>query len=408
MDLSEKFKQRVLESARLAGEWYTNNQNTEEHPWGGMHDSADLGRFMYEYFRATGWCRAMGVWGQAVGIMGLLTLAGKNGASKYRKAAVAAGEYLKSLQIVNPSDERSHGGLREHTPQTPWSYPRDAATGGMGFAALFKETGSEEYLERAKWFAEWYHRFGSDKDGWPYTYFEFQKGKGGYAGGEVVGEENDAGREHVKGDWQAGGGLVYWQLYKLTGEKKWLGYFEELIDPLVGLYEKNAAAPILLKGFHGEVEISYGNDDFAIIALVCAYRQWQQDRVRKALQHHMRRLWSIAADDGSYPSFAGTFVCNLNNCEYLQLCREAKLDEDLPALEGRIVKSAEFGLSLQETLSENPRMYGGFYGQSQFGVSRDRIHHRDAGYSLILHLRLAENGLAGPTNPYYSAWGWEK
>ncbi len=262
---------------------------------------------------------------------------------------------------------------------------------------------AEEYLQRAMWFAEWYHRFGSDREGWPYTYFDFAKGRGGYHGGTVAGEEDAAERERLKGDWQAGGGLVYWQLHKLTGEQRWLDYFRQLIDPLVGLYEKNAEAPVV-SGFHGEVEISYGNDDFAIIALVCAYRQWGEKRWLAALRHHMRRLWSIADGDGSYPSFAGTFVCNINNVEFLQLCREQGLDEDLAALAGRIVRTAEFGLTLQETLSENPRMYGGFYGQSGYGVSRDRIHHRDAGYGLILHLRLA----GGTETPYYSSWGWGK
>ena len=59
-------------SAVLAGEWYMNTQNTPEHPWGGMKDSADLGRFIYSYSPRQSSRRAIPVWGQAVGIMGLL------------------------------------------------------------------------------------------------------------------------------------------------------------------------------------------------------------------------------------------------------------------------------------------------------------------------------------------------
>ncbi|MCG3180534.1 MAG: hypothetical protein BIFFINMI_02896 [Phycisphaerae bacterium] len=406
MDMTLKLRERIMESARLAGQWYLNNQNTEEHPWGGMHESADEGRFMYEYFKHTGWCRGMGVWGQALAIMGLMSLSKASGSSKMRDAAILAGEYLKSLQIINPSNAACHGGFREHTPQTQWSFPRDAATGGMGLCCLYKETGNEEYLERARAFAEWYHRYGSDEGGWPWNFFSFKTGRGGMTqeGAEIAGEETDKDKKRVKGDWQAGGGLVYWQLYKLTGEKKWLEYFRQLIDPLIELYERNADRKINLGGFHGDTEITYGNDDFAIIALICAYRQWREAGWLKTLRHHMARLWSVADEDGSYPSFAGTFVCNNNNLEYYRLCQAEKIDENLAALWERIMKTVRFGLTLQERESDDLRAYGGFYGQSSYGVSRDRIHHRSTGYSLVLHLKLATRLQV----PWYSSWGWDK
>ena len=53
------------DAAFLAGEWYLNTQNTQENPWGGIHDSADLGRFIYEYYPARRWARGNVVWGQA-------------------------------------------------------------------------------------------------------------------------------------------------------------------------------------------------------------------------------------------------------------------------------------------------------------------------------------------------------
>lgn len=406
LKITPKFREQLAESTRLAAQWYMNNQNTEEHPWGGMHDSADLGRFMYEYFKATGWCRAMGVWGQALGIMGLMTLARRTGSRAMRESAIAAGEYMLSLQINNPSDEANHGGFREHTPMTQWSFPRDAATGGMGLTCLFKETGDELYLDRAKMFADWYHDHGSDENGWPWNFFSFAHGRGGMTqeGVEIAGEETDAGKKRVRGDWQAGGGLVYWQLWKLTGEQKWLDYFKQLVDPLVELYERNADRPIDLGGFHGDTEITYGNDDFAIVAMVCGYRTFGEKRILEALQTHMKRLWSIADADGSYPSFAGTFVCNINNVEYLQLCQEENLAEDLDALEARILRTAAFGLTLQERDSTDLRAYGGMHGQTSYGVSRDRIHHRSTGYSLVLHLRL----LGADPAPYYSSWGWDR
>ena len=49
LEFTPKQKQEFLHHAVLAGHWYCNNQNTNEHPWGGIADSADLGRFVYEY-----------------------------------------------------------------------------------------------------------------------------------------------------------------------------------------------------------------------------------------------------------------------------------------------------------------------------------------------------------------------
>jgi hypothetical protein len=389
-NITPKFREQLLESARLAGEWYLNTQNTDEHPWGGVHDSADTGRFLYEYFVTRNWCRGNVQWGQALGVMALTTLSRRLRDNRYHRSALLAGEFLKTLQIVNPSNEKLHGAIRELNPQCNWCFPRDAATGGIGFCALYKETKKEEYLDRARLFAHWYHHYGSHADGWPYGHFDFDTLTGDY------------GKGYIRGDWQAGGGLVYYYLYKLTGEKHWMDYFRQLIDPLIAIYERNADAPVT-PGFHGEVEISYGNDDFAIIALLAAYRHWKERRMLDALSHHIRRLWTIADADGSYPSFAGTFVCTINNLEYLRLCREEGLSEDTAALEQRIIKSAEFGLCQQETRSTDIRAYGGFYGQSNYGVSRECIHQRTAGYSMIMNLRIA----GGTATPYYSSYDWE-
>ncbi len=395
VELTPKTRERLLESIRLACEWYVNCQNTKEHPWGGVHESADYGRYIYEYFPKRQWCRGMGVWGQALAIMGLLTASKiiRHEHFNCRQSALTASGYLRTLQVMDQSNPIAYGALCEESPQSRYSYPRDAATGAMGFIALYRETGEEEWLHRATLFARWYHDYGSDKNGWPYCNYDFVKGS------------LDAERDLplVKGDWQAGGGLVYYYLYRVTGEKLWLDYFRQLIDPLLEMYERNFNVPVVPAGFHGEVEITYGNDDFAIIALLAAYRQWHEPRMLAALQTHIRRMWTIVDEDSSYPSLGGTFVCTINNHEYLKLCLEEKLTEDIPALKQRIVQSTLQGLTQQETASTDLRAYGGFYGQSSYGVSRDRIHHRSTGYALILNTRLV-----GEFTPYYSSWCWDK
>lgn len=390
IELSPKLREVFLESARLAGEWYANTQNTEASPWGGVHDSADVGRYIYEYFVTRQWARGNGVWGQAVAIMGLMTLERRvPSGGRYSVSATLAGNYLKSLQIINPTDEKCHGGFREHTPQDDWSYPRDGATGGMGFCALYKETKKEEYLDRARIFGAWYHKYGSDANGWPHVQFSFSKRVP-----ERVGE-------FQPGDWQAGGALVYYWLGKLTGEKHWMDYFRQIVDPLTGMLERNTGKPEI-RDFHGKSEVTYGNNDFSTIVMIAAWRQWRDMRMLDALRGYLHRLWEVQDADGTYPSFGGTFVATMSDMEYLQLCREEKLKEDLPALEERIVRAAKATLLQQETLLRDIRAYGGYYGQSNFGVSRERIHQRSTGYGMIMNLRL----VGGAETPYYSSWGW--
>ena len=69
--------------------------------------------------------------------MGLLPLAARveRGGLLYKQAALVAAGYLMSLQVLDSRDEQTFGGLREHHPQTSWSYPRDGATGGMARSA---------------------------------------------------------------------------------------------------------------------------------------------------------------------------------------------------------------------------------------------------------------------------------
>ena len=400
MKLTAKFEEQLIESANLAGCWHTNNQNNAKHPWGGVRNSADNGRFLYEYFPSTGECGGSSVWTTATAIMGLLTMSRKlldlrGGGEEFREPAIQAGEYLKTLQILDKSMESNYGGFREVTPQTPCSFPCDGAWGAMGLIALYRETGEEYCLRRAQIFAEWYHRYGSDEKGWPYWNFDFNTGKG---------ERGKTG--HIPlipyQDWQAGGALIYYQLYKLTGEKKWLEFFMQIVE--------------LLMDMHAHPEDKWifkqiGSDNFSIAALLAAYRETKDKKILATYQRYVRGQWTLMDEDGSYPS--GFFFDNFNNIEYLQLCREEAIQEDLPALEARILKTLKFGLTLQELCPREIRAYGGFYGQCQYGAVRNHIHARDTAHSILLHMRVVgETGTpflgCSRETPYFSAWNWDK
>jgi len=86
-----------------------------------------------------------------------------------------------------------------------------------------------------------------------------------------------------------------------------------------------------------------------------------------------------------------------------QIIDEEKMGIDTVPYLRAVRRGARFGLSLQERDARDIRAYGGLYGQNPFGISRDRIHHRETGYSLIFYVRY--QGKLGV--PYYSIFGWE-
>ena len=81
---------------------------------------------------------------------------------------------------------------------------------------------------------------------------------------------------------------------------------------------------------------------------------------------------------------------------------EIGLSEHVDDVKAAVTKSAEFGLGLQERTLNDRMFYGGLYGQTSFGVERDRIHHRSTGYSINFYLKL--EGQYWPRT--FSSYGW--
>lgn len=376
--MTPKQREQLMEFCRLAGDWYANNQNTNEHPWGGVANSADHGRFIYEHFPATGKCRGNGVWGQAVGAMGLLALAERLdwAGEPYREAALAAGKYLLSLQVLDQRDERLFGALREHTPQSDWIFPRDGATGCMGLCVLYRETQEEEYLYRARLYADWYIRNAMNEDGWPCHTYRFDQREGEW---------------RQEGAWQAGAGLAFYHLHKLTGEKR---YLDEGLRPLMEGYKKLCAET-------GAAE-SAGTDDFAALSAMGACLFWDDQELLDCVRRRARAYMEHQDGDGSGPGNAGAFQAGLTWQNFARLADEKNLDVDLEPYRKAIAKAACFAPSIQERDPGDLRAYGGLYGQSTYSVSRTTIHHRSTGYALIFMLR--HEGGVDPAG--YNVFGW--
>ena len=375
--LTPKAREQTLEFCRLASGWYLGNQNTEQHHWG-VGNSADLGRFLYQYNPVTGDCRGNGVWGQGLAIMGLLPLARRLdwAGEPQRNAAISAAKYLMSLQIMDRRDERLFGALREGTPQTPWIHVRDGATGAMAFCALYRETEEEEYLYRARVFADWYLRNALGKDGWPcYTYYF----------------ETHESKSQQPAIWQAGAALMFYYLNRLTGDKK---YVQEGLRPLMEGYKR-------LYRQAKDQEPS-GNDDFTAVSAMGATLLYKDPALGAIVRQRAQELLECQDADGSCAGLEGEYVAGItwqNYCEYAQ---KRKLPESLAPYREAIRRAAAFIQTRQERCARDLRAYGGVYGQTSYGASRSLIHHRATGYALIFMLR-QEGGVEVPG---YNIFGW--
>lgn len=114
---------------------------------------ANRGRGIRSYDAKTGRKVLTGNWMTGTMLMSLLALWKRTGDERYRHAAVLAGRYIVSLQVMDRHD-RYFGAIREITPQSIEFAPRDAVSSAWGLVWLAEATGEQLYLDRACMFAD--------------------------------------------------------------------------------------------------------------------------------------------------------------------------------------------------------------------------------------------------------------
>ena len=400
-------KEKYLEVMRQGTRWFFRNQNNDNNLWGGIANSADRGRFLYQYTPATDATRAAGVWAQALGIMALDSMnisSDKDYDEEFllrKNAAIEAGRYLFTLRRTDSGNKNNYGGFSEGHPGDNHSFPRDGITGGLGLCALYKMTGEKQYLDAAELFADWYYKNATDENGWPYHSFDFIEGKGYNSKSELL-REAQGHTKYTKGDWQVGGSMFFYYLYNFTKNKKYLDdYMLPNIEKLMELYKQNPVDKIL-PGFHGAVPISFGNDDFALVALMCAYCATRKKAYLEMARERVLGLLAIMdKETGNFPSFGGTFVMGIT-IKVLNDLEKALGNQPDSRLEEALVLIAQNGVKLQAFDYNNSRIHGGFWGQTNYGVSRDRIHQRSTGYAIIFYSMITSESII----PYYHCLGW--
>ena len=160
-----------------------------------------------------------------------------------------------------------------------------------------------------------------------------------------------------------------------------------MLDRAVLFFERNDPT-VYVEGFHGHTEVLNGNDDFATTALMAGFLACDNRLYLDTAVNHIRGNLAVMDENGGFPGFGGTFITALNMANLLELNEAKDLGLDLDDVAEALVKTAEYGLGLQEVTSHDRRLFGGLYGQSDYGLGRHWIHHRSTAYSLLLYLRL--------------------
>lgn len=383
LQLKDDEKALFLNAARLTANWMVNTQNTEQRPWMPyrVNQSADNGRFLEKVCPAREDRVPSGVWLTGLYLCGLTAMDKTPvlNRDRYRYAVECGARFLKSLQCFDARWPKAVGGFHEVWPGQPYSAPRDAASGAFGLVALYEATGDKDLLDRAIRFGQWYSTHGSDADGYPWDDFNLETG---------------AGTSHKRGDWQAGGALIYWMLWTLTGDEAWKTPLKKALDVLLDICANDPGTDTAYT-FHGDNIISIGNDDFATIALLAGHKLFQDRRYLDCAASRLRAELARQAPSGAFPGYGGTFVTALELIEALDMAEHGT--EVLPPDEIRepLLRAARHSLALQETTIADRYVHGGVYGESNYGQSRDVVHGRDTAYALQLWLRLA--GYRAPT-----------
>ena len=135
---------------------------------------------------------------------------------------------------------------------------------------------------------------------------------------------------------------------------------------------------------------------------MAACRVYKDAKLLSYVQRRAKTILKHQDADGSCPGMSGAFLAGLTWQNFVRFIREKKLRVSTAPYEKAIKKVAAFAPTIQERDPRDLRAYGGLYGQSNFNVSRNWIHHRGTGYSLIFMVR-AEGGV---TPAGYDVFGW--
>lgn len=367
-------RNRLLTRAVQAGQWAVTNQIANG-------NSADNGRYPRSFDVPTEQEWLASCWLQGVEMKALLALYEATGDDEYLQSCRRAARYLMSLQQMDARDAMTYGYIRETTPQTMEGHPRDALTAAWAMLLLHRAEPDERLLDRVLLFAEWFVQHGMD-DRYPYWTV--------YLDGRLPFRQ--------RGSFHGGSPGFLHDLFEATGEERWLTPARKILDFHIDTFlEKEGGLKITVapdsgEDLTGKEDLAWEhmhkfNDDFTALAeMKLGVLAGEQKYTEAGLRFCRHLLANQQANGG----FGDPVVPSASGVGALTLSRAAQVDpQNADKYTQAAERAVEHILSLQETESEDPRIRGGFYGQSEQDnerwqdshTSRRCIHLRTTSYS---------------------------
>lgn len=369
---------KLFEAAERTALWMTSNQ---------VYDRLDAnkGRSIYCYQQDAGGVTLTNSWPTGGMCMGLLAMYQRTGDSLYLDRAELAGRYIMSLQVMDAREDRYYGAIRECTPQSLEFCPRDATTAAWALVWLYKTTKRAEYLDRAQLYANWQINHGMYR-GWPLW---------------AVFMDGQVKDYYARGSFQSGTGLFYYDLFRVTGDAK---YVERGLEPIATTYRNDF--------FHEDGEIIQQrdvftnkitdrspdtiencihkyNDDFGGAMLQAAADLLGDESYRETAYRFAKWLANHQADDGGFVN-AGAEIHSAVPIALMYFHDLGRFYHDPQLILARD-RTLEKLLTMQFASTGDNRLDGGFCGVADEAGDRANgpcVHMRTTMYALIALLKL--------------------
>ena len=347
MRYSPGVRERALKASGMIADWLCNMQTPM------IEMLSDAGR-LNNQIDEVGVVSPGSQWNTAFAIMGWLSSCKATGNERYKEAALGAGRFLKTLQIFNPFTKRHYGAIREKTPQTPWCYPRDAASAAWAFIELYRFTGDDEWLERAVMFGEWFFREAFDEFDWPVACMFF---------GDPIETRGQANTyDDVQGCFHGGSMNFFIQLAQATGDYSWTGdRLVRMADFFVNRIQQDSGIFVSLNRSTGmpptrdpQNGLHRANDDLGTLALLGMYRLTGEARYLESIKRFVAAVFDRQDEHGMFEESVACIPVVLN---VIHECGDLL---DVPAATDSACERALCALlDAQELRARNPMAYGG-------------------------------------------------
>ncbi len=215
--------------------------------------------------------------------------------------------YLRTLQIFDPYNKPHYGAIREMTALTPWCLIHHSMVVAWSFIEYYRFTKNCEYLERAKYWGEWFLQNGYDAQNLPLYGVEF---------GEPLSNGTPEMLNQQLGTQQASCLNVLYELYLETKDERYIG------EKFITLAEFFLANNQTEEGYFVTVDrqtkepiadekVSF-NDNLATLGLLAAYRVTEDRKYLDAIVKYLNYCFAQQNADGTFENSVSGIPLLLN------------------------------------------------------------------------------------------------